>query len=300
MSLLRPTETGSDPSEYLETNYTTKQRINKFELTTTTAVTQLIKKSQAKMCELDPMPSSLVKEHAAVLAPIITQIINKSMDKGTVSEHLKNAILKPLLKRQGLAPIFGNYHPVSNLSYISKLPQKVVSTQLIDLAETLGNMEPYQSTYQSGHPTETAVLWVKTDILHAFDNREITCLVLLDLSAVFDTICHETLLNCLKFRFGLGGTILKWFQSYLLGCTQWVVIDSEDGKTSSLDNLALTRGVQQGSVLGPILFNLYIAPIGDICKKHGISYHGYADDQQEYLSFNPIPGCQEQCINQLQ
>ena len=105
MSFLRPIETRFNPSEYLKTNYTTKQRINKFELTTTTAVTQLIKKSQAQMCELDPMPSSLVKEHAAVLAPIITQIKNKSMDKGTVSKNLKNAILKPLLKKQGLAPI---------------------------------------------------------------------------------------------------------------------------------------------------------------------------------------------------
>ena len=104
------------------------------------------------------MPSSLVKEHAAVLALIITQIINKSMDKGTVSENLKNSILKPLLKKQGLVPIFGNYHPVSNLSYILKLLEKVVSTQLIDLAETLCNIEPYQSAYHSGHSTETAVL----------------------------------------------------------------------------------------------------------------------------------------------
>ena len=76
MNFLRPIDTRPEPSEYLETNYTTKQRNNKFELTTTTAVTQLIKKSQAKMCELDPMSLSLVKEYAAVLALIITQIIN--------------------------------------------------------------------------------------------------------------------------------------------------------------------------------------------------------------------------------
>ena len=142
------------------------------------------------------------------------------MDEGTVSENLKNTIFKPLLKKQGLAPIFGNYHPVSNLSYIPKVLEKVVSAQLIDLAETSGNMEQYQSAYNSRHSTGTAILWVKTNILHAFDDKEITCLVLLDLSAVFDTICHETLLNHLKFRFGLGGTILKWSQSYLSGHTQ--------------------------------------------------------------------------------
>ena len=119
MSFLRPIETRPDPSEYLESNYTTKQRINKFQLTTTTAVTQLIKKSQAKMCELDPISSSLVKKYAAVLAPTTTQIINKSMDEGTVSENLKNTILKPLLKKawpQFLATIIQclTYHTSQN------------------------------------------------------------------------------------------------------------------------------------------------------------------------------------------
>ena len=114
MSFLRPSEMGPDSSEYLETNYTTKQRITKFGLTTTSAVTEMIKKSQAKTCELDPMSSSLVKEYATILAPSITQIINKSIDKGNVRENLKNTILKPLLKKQGLALTFGNYCPLSN------------------------------------------------------------------------------------------------------------------------------------------------------------------------------------------
>ena len=220
MRFLRSSETKPDSSEYLKTNYITKQMITKFELTAITAVTELIKKSQAKMCELDPMSSSLVKEYAAILVPIITQIINKSIDEGTVSENLKKAILKPLLKKQGLALTFGNYHLVSNLSNILKILEKVVSTEFTDQAEMYGNMEPHQSAYCSWHSTKTAVLQVKTDILCALDNKEITCLVLLDLSAAFDTICYETLLNHLNFRFGLGGTILKWLQSYLSGSTQ--------------------------------------------------------------------------------
>ena len=220
MNFLRSSDTEPDSSVHSKTDYTTKQRITKFELTTGTAVTELIRKSQAKMCELDPMSLSLVGEYAAVLVPIITQMTNKSIDEGTVSENLKNPILKPLLKKQSLALTFGNYHLVPNLSYISKLLEKNVSTQLTDLAKTSGNMEPYQSAYHSGHSTKTTVLQVKTDNLCASDNKEFTCLVLLDLRAAFDTIFHETLLNHRKFRFSLGGTILKWLQSYLSGHTQ--------------------------------------------------------------------------------
>ena len=102
----------------------------KFELTTTTAVTKLIKKSQAKTCELEPLSSSIVKENAAILGPIITQIINKSIDEGTVIENLKNTILKPLLKKQGLALTYGNYCLVSNLSYISNPLRNLLAPSL--------------------------------------------------------------------------------------------------------------------------------------------------------------------------
>ena len=106
-------------------------------------------------------------------------------------------------------------------------------------------------------------------------------LVLLDLSSAFDTINHEKLLSRLSTRYGVSGIALKWIKSYLSNRTQKVLID---GVYS--DPTPLTTGVPQGSVLGPLLFTLYMAPVGDIMQKHGLSYHFYADDTQIYVFFN--------------
>ena len=105
-------------------------------------------------------------------------------------------------------------------------------------------------------------------------------LLLLDLSAAFDTVNHSSLLSRLKNSFGITGTVLQWFHSYLSGRSQFVEIN--DTKSSVRD---LTVGVQQGSVLGPILYLLYTAPLAEIVRSHGLDYHFYADDTQLYISF---------------
>jgi uncharacterized FAD-dependent dehydrogenase len=121
------------------------------------------------------------------------------------------------------------------------------------------------------------------------DNKACVMLVLLDLSAAFDTIDHDILLSRLKYNFGINNTALKWFKTYLQGRTQSVSIDSSQSSPSFLH-----YGVPQGSILGPILFTLYTTSLAKVIEKLDIKYHLYADDTQLYIpistktySFNP-------------
>ena len=134
------------------------------------------------------------------------------------------------------------------------------------------------------------------DILTAIDNRRTVILLLLDLSAAFDTVYHNILLSRLHERFGVTGKPFLWFQSYLSDRMQYV---SVDGGTSSKH--ALQCGVPQGLVLGPILYLLYTSPLSDIVKKFNLSYHFYADDSQLYLSFQPtIPGDRDLAVSNIE
>lgn len=128
---------------------------------------------------------------------------------------------------------------------------------------------------------ETALLRVHNDILCAIDNQQGVILVLLDLSAAFDGISHSILLDRLRHRFGISDTVLKWLTDYLSGRSQAV---SFNGKTSTA--LDVLHGVPKGSVLGPILFSMYTAPICDIVDLHGLRVHLYAYDDQVYMTFN--------------
>ena len=140
--------------------------------------------------------------------------------------------------------------------------------------------ELFQSAYKNGHSTESALIRVQNDVLRAIDDDKCVILLLLDLSAAFDTVVHGILLSRLSMCYGIEGIVHKWFRSYLCDRKQFTVI--ENAKSSSRP---LTCGVPQGSVLRPILYPLYTAPLGDIMRRHGILYHMYADDTQIYLTF---------------
>ena len=178
----------------------------------------------------------------------------------------------------------------------------IVVDQIISHLNQCNLMEEKQSAYRKFHSTEMALLKVKTDIIKAMDNQEITCLMLLDLLAAFDTIDHTILLNRLETTFRIKDTALKWIASFLTGRMQQVAIGdlgTDLGATS--DPMTLTFSVPQGSALGAILFTLYTVPLGNICRKHHISYHLYADDAQLYLTFKPNRnGSKEECIHSLE
>ena len=156
---------------------------------------------------------------------------------------------------------------------MSRLKQHVAKSE---------NFNKFQSAYRRHHSTETALLKILNDVYRSTDNKEATCLVALDLSAAFDTLDHSTLLDRLEFNFGISGSTLKWIQTYLTDRLQYVKVD--DAKS---DKLVCNVGVPQGSVLGPLLFSLYVAPISNVISSFGISFHQYADDTQLYLNIAP-------------
>ena len=116
------------------------------------------------------------------------------MQTGVFPQDLKEAVVKPLLKKANLELIDKNYRPVSNLEFMGKTIEHAVTSQLTQHISENSLLEPMQSAYRSGHSTETALLKVKTDLLHAIDHQEVVCLILLDLSSAFDTVDHCMLL----------------------------------------------------------------------------------------------------------
>jgi hypothetical protein len=144
----------------------------------------------------------------------------------------------------------------------------------------VNNLMPrLQSAYRRHHSTETALLRVMSDLLHGADNRCVSLLVLLDLSAAFNCVDHDILLQRLRTAFGVDGLALEWVRSFLMQRTQRV---NFGGRLSSIGYLVC--GVPQGSVLGPLLFLLYTAELFDVVAECGLSAHTYADDTQVYLS----------------
>ena len=184
--------------------------------TTEAEVWKIICKSPAKSCMLDPIPTWLIKESRSELLPVMTNIINSSLRSSQVPKSTKSAVVTPLLKKFTLNPdILKNYRPVSNLSYISKLLERVVAKRLTDYMTENNLHEHLQSAYKPGHSTETALVKVQNDILTSIDQHGIVILVMLDLSAAFDTIDHDILFSRMENTLGIMGQALAWFKARL-------------------------------------------------------------------------------------
>jgi len=247
------------PDEWDEcflSRHTESDRLSCFEALSTEAVKRIILSSPSTSCCLDPLPTSLLKTILPTLLTPLTSIVNLSLLSGRFPSAWKHALISPLLKKPSLDPnVLAHYRPISFLPFVSKLIERATALQLNEHLSTYTVLSPYQSAYRAGHSIETLLLSVTNDLLLAADEGDASAILFLDLSAAFDTIDHDILLDRLERHCGITANALEWFSSYLKGRSHSV---SVDGTQSS--RTELIWGVAQGSVLGAILYIIYVNP----------------------------------------
>ena len=189
----------------------------------------------SKSCALDPIPAILMKKCYDTLLPVITDIVNLSFNTAIVPTAFKETVVDPILKKNSLHhEVYENFRPISNLSFIAKATEKVVTVCLKHHLEDASLLDICQSAYKKGHSTETELTRIHNDILRAINDGDFVILVLLDLSAAFDRVGHDILITWLKDRFGITGKALGWIQSYLPGRTQFEEIGTERSSSRNL------------------------------------------------------------------
>uniref|UniRef100_A0A803TP95 Reverse transcriptase domain-containing protein n=1 Tax=Anolis carolinensis TaxID=28377 RepID=A0A803TP95_ANOCA len=263
-----------------------------FQLVQPEDVDKVLGEVRATTCILDPCPSWLVREARGGLAEWVKVVVNASLRESVFPASLKLAVIKPPLKKPSLDPTqLENYLPISNLPFLGKVVERVVAAQLQAFLVDTDFLDPAQSGFRQGHGTKTALVALVDDLRRELDRGSVSLLVLLDISAAFDTVNHGILLGRLA-GMGLGGTVLQWLQTFLEGCSQMVSL----GDTCSAPQ-PLTCGVPQGSILSPMLFNIYMKLLGEIIRSFGVQCHLYTDDVQLCHSFPPVTKEAVQVLN---
>ncbi len=194
-----------------------------FQPVSSSQLLKIIYQMKFTFCQSNVLPGGLFREVLDTISSTLLAFINSSLINGVFPESFKHAIVQPLLKDP---TVYNNYRPISKLSFISKVLEKIALSQLTSYLDTFNILDPFQSSFRALHSTESALLKVTNDILLSIDSGSSAILILLDISAAFDTVDHDILLKRFECVVGVQGLALEWFASYLKGRTFSVNIGS--------------------------------------------------------------------------
>jgi hypothetical protein len=230
----------------------------------------------------------LLKYVKEELATPITSLINQSIETSVFPDFLKVAKISPIYKK-GEDNLFGNYRPVSVLPSISKVFERVLYNQIYEYFTNQNLLFNSQYGFRKCHSTEFTVLELSDRIIKDMDKGELPINIYLDLSKAFDTLDHEVLIEKLKY-YGIKSKSLDILKSYLSNRMQYVCYDNVKS-----DMLKITCGVPQGSILGPLLFIIYMNDIK--CASNIFNFIMYADDTAVYTVLNTSEDRYEEQLN---
>ena len=228
----------------------------------------------------DNVSNKLMKETVEFISKPLAHIFNQSMSSGTFPNKLKTAKVIPLYK-SGDKHLLNNYRPISILPAFSKLLEKIIANKLVKFLEENKMIYEHQYGFRKQHCTIHPIIHMLKDIAEANDkpSKDHTVSIFIDLKKAFDTVNHDILLGKLNY-YGIRGVCHSWFKSYLENRQQYVNIYDID---SPLRNMEC--GVPQGSILGPILFLIYI---NDLYTSTSLKLLSFADDTTVYTSGNKV------------
>ena len=232
------------------------------------------------------LPGKFLKDTIYVVAPTLAFIFNWSFEEGIFPDNFKIARICPIYKGKGSKSNPDNYRPISVLSVVARLFEKLVHDQLLKHLEMF--LYVHQSGFRPKHSTETSLLNTTNQLCLNIDRGQCNLAVFNDLRKAFDTVNHDILL-CKLYHYGVKSTELKWFKSYLSNRRQYCSISGHDSNFSHV-----TTGIPQGSSLGPLLFLVYVNDLPNAV--HDSLTGMYADDTGLY-SMGPSISAMEETLN---
>ena len=228
--------------------------LNDFRLLSADEILEVLYGLETKQCELDIFPVVLLKKIAPYIKEELSIIVNMSL-RGEFLDNWKTACVKPLIKSINLDHKKESFQSVSNLSFVSKLVEKVVLKQFNEHCHMNNLMPAYQSAYHRDHSCETSLLNLCDKTLWRMERQHISCLLVMDQSVAFDTICTDNLLQVLSKKFGIGGSALNWYDQYL--CPRKFYVNIEGSKSSVHD---LKQEYPRDHAVVPICLQLWLVP----------------------------------------